>query len=234
MIDVEDINEIPEKFRADYVEVTEGDKTIWKNKAFVALKEVNEKLKGKYSSASEKASAYDKLQEELAAKAEKDEQDRIKGLHDKSDHKSLYEELKQKYADLEKRSGETQAEYKQRVDDLNNEMGSSKVDSLINEMSELFTDAGKKTAKRLLSGQVKFDADSKSYKFLDEDGGVTSLDKNGFKSYVENSDTYAPLLKAKISVGGFGRNAMKGAGGADQNSNLSPVERINRARSKQS
>jgi hypothetical protein len=233
MIDVEDINEIPEKFRADYVEVKEGDKTLWRNKAFSALKEVNEKLKGKFTTASEKASAYDKLQEDLEAKRVKDEADRIAGLHDKKDYKGLLDELQQKYADLEKRAGETQKQFDERVGNLQSKISTKAVESTIADLSELATDDGKKSFKRLVKDRIKYDPETEKYTFLDEDGGATSLDLAGFKREIENSDMYAPLLKAKVSVGGFGRNATKGTGGADQNSKLSPTARIDAARAKQ-
>lgn len=232
MIDVEKLDDVPEKFRGDYIEVKEGDKVVFRNKAFIALKEVNERLKGKTTTLEEKATAYDKLQAEVEAKRVKDEADRVKGLHDKSDYKSLLEELQQKYTDLEKRSGETQKQYDERVGNLQTKISSKAVESTISDLAELATDDGKKSFKRLVKDRIKYDPETEKYTFLDEDGGATSLDLAGFKREIENSDMYAPLLKAKVSTGGFGRNATKGAGGADQKSTLSPVERMNAARAK--
>lgn len=233
MIDVEDINEIPEKYRDQYVKVKDGDKELWRNKGFIAAKETSEKYKARSSELSEKAIAYDKLQEELEAKKIKDEEDRIKGLHDKNDYKGLFSELQQKYADLEKRSGETQKQYDERVGNLQAKISAKAVESTISDLAELATDDGKKSFKRLVKDRIKYDPETEKYTFLDEDGGATSLDLAGFKREIENSDMYAPLLKAKVSVGGHGRNATKGTGGADQNSKLSPVEKINSARAKQ-
>ena len=230
MIDVTDINEVPEKYRADYVEVKEGDKTLWRNKAFIAVKEANEKYKGKLSTAEEKATAYDKLQADIEAKRVKDEADRIAGLHDKKDYKGLLDELTQKYNDLEKRSGETQKQFDERVSNLQTKISSKAVESTISDLAELATDDGKKSFKRLVKDRIKYDPETEKYTFLDEDGGATSLDLAGFKREIENSDMYAPLLKAKVSVGGHGRNATKGAGGANQDENIKPVDRMNRGR----
>lgn len=230
MIDVEDINDIPEKFRGDYSEVKEGDKTLWRNKAFSQLKEVNEKLRGKVATASEKATAYDTLQAELAAKREKEEVDRIAGLHDKKDYKGLLDELQQKYADLEKRTGETQKQYDTRVELLQTKISSKAIDSTIADLSELATDDGRKSFKKLIKDRIKYDPEAEKYTFLDENGGATSLDLVGFKREIEGSDMYAPLLKAKTSVGGHGRNAQRGASGANQEEKITPLERMNRAR----
>lgn len=234
MIDVDDINEVPEKYRGDYIQVKEGDKDIWRNKGFVALKETSEKYKNRVTELGEKASAYDKLQADLEAKRVKDEADRIAGLHDKKDYKGLLDELTQKYADLEKRSGETQKQYDERVGKLQEKISGKAVESTISDLAELATDDGKKSFKRLVKDRIKYDPETEKYTFLDEDGGVTSLDLAGFRREIENSDMYAPLLKAKVSVGGHGRNATKGTGGADQNDSITPVERMNRARSKKS
>lgn len=233
MIDVEDITEVPEKYHDQYAQVKDGDKTIWRNKAFIAVKEANEKYKGRAAELGEKASAYEKLQAEIEAKRIKDESDRIAGLHDKKDYKSLLDELTQKYSDLEKRSGETQKQFDERVSSLHGKISAKAVESVISDLAELATDDGKKSFKRLVKDRIKYDPEAEKYTFLDDDGGVTSLDLAGFKREIEDSDMYAPLLKAKTSVGGHGRNATKGTGGADQNSKLSPVERMNAARAKQ-
>jgi len=233
MIDVEKLEDVPEKYRADYVEVKDGEKVIYRNKAFIALKEVNERLKGKTSSLEEKATAYDALQADIEAKRVKDEADRIAGLHDKKDYKGLLDELQQKYADLEKRAGETQKQFDERVGGLQAKISTKAVESTISDLAELATDDGKKSFKKLVKDRIKYDPETEKYTFLDEDGGATSLDLAGFKREIENSDMYAPLLKAKVSVGGFGRNATKGTGGADQISKLSPTARIDAARAKQ-
>lgn len=224
MIDVEDINEVPEKYRGDYVEVKDGDKTIYRNKAFVAVKEANDKYKSRMTAAEEKAAKLDAIEAERAEEKRKAEENRIKGLHDKKEFEPLYKELEQKYKDLEKRSGETAKQFQDRENQLKDKINSKAVDSLLGDLSELFTDAGKKTGKRLLKDMIKYDAEEETYTFLDEDGGVTSLDVDGFKSYVENSDLYASLLKAKTSTGGFGKNAQKGGGAARKFTEYSPAE----------
>lgn len=232
MIDVEDINEVPEKYRGDYVEVKEGDKTLFRNKAFVAVKEANEKYKTRATGLEEKANAFDKLQADLEAKKQQDEQDRIKGLHDKKEFEPLYKELEQKYKDLEKRSGETAKQFQDRENSLKEKINVKAVDSLLGEFSDLFTEAGRKTGKRLLKDQIKFDAETETYTFLDEDGGVTSLDRDGFKSYVENSELYASLLKAETSTGGHGKNAQKSGGAAKKFTDYNPSELANIQRTK--
>lgn len=212
MIDVDDIAEVPEKYRDQYAQVKDGDKTIWRNKAFIAVKEANEKYKGRAAELGEKASAYEKLQAEIEAKRIKDEADRIASLHDKKDYKSLLDELTQKYSDLEKRSGETQKQFDERVSNLHGKISTKAVESVISDLAELATDDGKKSFKRLVKDRIKYDPEAEKYTFLDDDGGVTSLDLAGFRREIEDSDMYAPLLKAKTSVGGHGRNAKSGGG----------------------
>lgn len=233
MIDVEDINEVPEKYRGDYVQVKEGDKTLYRNKAFIAVKEVNDKLKGRTASLEEKASAYDKLQTELEEKRKKDEEDRLKGLHDNKDYKALLEIEKQKLEDLTKRSGETVKQFEERTKALQERISTKAIEAVVSDLSTLATDAGQKLFKKAIRDRINYDAEADRFTFLDEDGGATSLDLADFKAEVLKSDTYASLIKADVSQGGKGRNAVKGGGAADL-SKLPPTERITAARAQQS
>lgn len=224
MIDVDDINEVPEKYRGDYVQVKEGDKEIWRNKGFMALKETSEKYKSRVTELGEKATAYDKLQAEREEERRKAEEDRLKGLHDKKDYERLWKEEEQKRKDLEKRSGETTKQFEERLKAANDKMSAKAVDSLLGDFSGMFTPSGQKTAKRLLKDMVKFDAEQETYTFLDEDGGVTSLDVDGFKAYVNSSDLFSSLLLAQVSQGGHGKNAQKGGGAAKKFTDYTPAE----------
>lgn len=195
MIEVEDINEVPEKFRDQYAEVKEGDKTIWRNKGFVAMKEVAEKHKGR-------AAEFESLQRELAEKHTQAESARIQALKEKGDFEELYKvESTEKNMLLDQYRSEAKL-------------------SLINACGNIFTDEGRVTAKRLMNGMVDFDVKSKKYNFVDDDGKSLSVDESGFKEYLKGSQLFAPLILTVSSVGGKGRNGSLGGGGGEVKTNL--------------
>lgn len=189
MIDVEDINEVPEKYREQYVEVKEGDKTLWRNKGFIAMKEVAEKHKTK-------AVEFDALKGELSAKAEKAEAERIEALREKGDFKALLDDATAKLTAAQERA--------QARDKL---VSSKAKQSLISGMGDVFIDEGRATASRLLDSMVNFDPEAEKYTFFDESGGALALDEKGFREYIKKSALFAPLVAADVSTGGHGRNA---------------------------
>jgi hypothetical protein len=191
MIDIEDINEVPEKYREQYVEVKEGDKTLWRNKGFIALKEVSEKYKTK-------ASEFDSLKGELSAKAEKAEADRIEALREKGDFKTLLDDATAKLTAAQERA--------QARDKL---VSSKAKQSLISGLGDMFTDVGRATGSRLLDSMVNFDPETEKYTFFDESGGALTVDEKGFRSYIEKSALFAPLVAAEVSTGGQGRNSVR-------------------------
>jgi hypothetical protein len=195
MIDVDDINEVPEKYRDQYAEVKEGEKTIWRNKGFITVKEVAEKYKGR-------AAELDNLQRDLSEKHTKAEADRIQALKEKGDFEELY-----------KVESTKNAEILERLRKKDEALSNKAKQSFINGVSDIFTDAGRETARRLLGGMVGFDVESEKYTFVDDAGSSLSVDEKGFKAYVENSPLFAPLVVAKSSVGGKGSNSLGGTGG---------------------
>lgn len=191
MIDVEDINEVPEKYREQYVEVKEGDKTLWRNKGFIALKEVSEKNKTK-------AAELDTLKGELTTKAEKAEADRIEALREKGDFKALLDDATAKLTAAQERD--------QKREKLIIEKANS---SLISGIGDIFKDTGRQTGALMLQrfNMVSYDPETGKHSFFDESGGALSVDENGFKEYIKKSAIFADLVLAEVSTGGHGRNA---------------------------
>jgi hypothetical protein len=134
-------------------------------------------------------------------------------------------------ADYEKRLGETQKQFEERINKMVAAAKNDKRAAIVADLSaELATDNGKKTFARLVESRIDYDPETGKTIFLNEDGSASSLDLAGFKAEISNSDLYAPVLKAKVNSGGFARGSNNNGGSAPDLSKLSPTERINAAR----
>lgn len=231
MLEVETLDEVPEKYRGDYVEKKEGEKVTYIHRAFVASKENTEKLKGRLADYDTVKAKLQAIEDERAKEAQEREARKLKGLKDANDYEALLKIEQEKSQDLERRSGETVKQYNERIEALKKRIEEKETKLAIKELSELAHDDHKAAFERLVKSQVKFDPETDKYTFFDDDGGATSLDLEGFKAHIKGSKVYAGLIKAESSKGGLGQNSRSG-GGASDLSKLPPTERITAARAK--
>lgn len=231
MLEVESLEIVPEQFRGDYVEKKDGEKVTFIHRAFVAVKENNEKLKGRITEFDSVKAKLQAIEDERAKEAQEREARKLKGLKDANDYEALLKIEQEKSQDLERRSGETVKQYQDRLKAANDKLAKKAIDSAIGELSKLAHEDHEGAFVRLIKSQVIFDAETDKYTFLDDDGGATSLDLEGFKAHIKSSKVYAGLIKGESSKGGLGQNSKSGGGAIDL-SKLSPTERINHARSK--
>lgn len=213
MLEVEKLDIIPEQFRGDYVEKKDGEKVTFIHRAFVASKENTEKLKGRLADYDTLKAKLQAIEDERAKEAREREERKLKGLRDANDYEALLKLEQEKTQDLERRSGETVKQYQDRLKAANDKLAKKAVDSAIGELATLAHDDHKAAFTRLVKSQVTYDAESDKYTFLDDDGGATSLDLQGFKAHIASSKVYAGLIKAETSKGGHGENSRNAGGG---------------------
>ncbi len=212
MLEVESLDVIPESSRGDYVEKKDGDKVTFIHRAFVAVKEKNQKLESRLTEYDTLKTKLQSIEDERAKESREREERKLKGLHDAKDYEALLVIEQQKLQDMERRTGETKKQYEDRVEALKSRISDKAIKSTISELSELAHDDHKAAFARLVKSQVTYDAETDKYTFLDDDGGATSLDLEGFKSHIKGSTVYAGLVKAESSKGGLGENSRNSGG----------------------
>lgn len=204
MIEVASLDVIPEGFRGDYVEVEKDGKKLFQHKDFVTVIGAM-KRKGEERDALANELKVFKSQEAVKqAEAEKKALEKLKS-------EGKIDEI---LADSEKRHGETIKQFEERIAKRDAIVIKKARDAVVSDLSTLATEVGAKAFKKLISERVDYDPETDKYSFKDEEGGATSLDLAGFKADVLKSPTYAAMLKAQASSGGFGSNAFSNGGGA--------------------
>ena len=204
MIEVKDLNDVPEKYRADYIEVEKDGGKIFQHKDFLTVIGAMKRKGEERDTLANELKGYKSKEAERAAEAEKKALEKLKA-------EGKIDEI---LADSERRHGETIKQYEDRIAKRDAVVIKKARDSVVNELSALATEAGAKAFKKLISDRVSYDPETDKYTFTDEDGGATSLDLAGFKADILKSDTYAAMLKADVSSGGHGKNALNGGGAA--------------------
>lgn len=134
--------------------------------------------------------------------------------------KAAFEKLKKEgkvdeiIADYEKRIGETQKQFEERIQKMSETAKRDKRNAIVADLAaELATDTGKKTFSRLVESRIDYDPETGKTIFLNEDGSASSLDLAGFKAEISKSDLYAPVIKATVNTGGIA-NGNNGGGSA--------------------
>lgn len=204
MIEVKDLNDVPEKYRADYVEVEKDGGKIFQHKDFLTVIGAMKRKGEERDTLANELKGYKSKEAERVAEAERKALEKLKA-------EGKIDEI---LADSERRHGETIKQYEDRIAKRDAIVIKKARDSVVNELAALATDAGAKAFKKLISDRVNYDPETDKYTFTDEDGCATSLDLAGFKADILKSDTYAAMLKATVSSGGHGKNALNGGGAA--------------------
>jgi len=204
MIEVQSLDDVPEKFRADYVEVEKDGNKIYQHKDFVTVIGAMKRKGEERDTLANELKGYKSKEAERAAEAERKALEKLKA-------EGKIDEI---LADSEKRHGETIKQYEERIAKRDAVVIKKARDAVVSELSTLATEVGAKAFKKLISERVDYDPETDKYSFKDEEGGATSLDLAGFKADVLKSPTYAAMLKATVSSGGHGKNVLNGGGAA--------------------
>jgi hypothetical protein len=196
----EQFDELPEFAKKDYIEV-DG---VYKHAGFVKVKQTANEIDKK---AKDFESRYGELTGRLndfeSKEAEKIQQAR-KEAYDKARSEGNTDELErqwqEKLADAERRAGESETKYKDRMLGLAVKQQSA----IASELSEHATTGGKAAFKRLVLSYIKVDAETGEETYLNDDGSASSLNKAQFIDELKKSEVFKPLIAATLSANGGG------------------------------
>ena len=203
MIEVTNLEDVPEKFRADYVEVEKDGGKIFQHKDFLTVIGAMKRKGEERDTLANELKGYKSKEAERVAEAEKKALEKLKA-------EGKIDEI---LADSEKRHGETIKQYEERIAKRDAVINKKARDAVVNELSSLATDAGHEAFKEMISRKVDYDPEADKYIYT-MCSGATTVDFAEFKADIMKSKTYAVMLKATVSSGGHGKNVLNGGGAA--------------------
>ena len=203
MIEVKDLNDVPEKYRADYVEVEKDGGKIFQHKDFLTVIGAMKRKGEERDTLANELKGYKSKEAERVAEAERKALEKLK-----ADGK-----IDEILADSELRHGETIKQYEERIAKRDAIVIKKARDSVVNELSALATEAGHEAFKEMISRKVDYDPEADKYIYT-MCSGATTVDFAEFKADIMKSKTYAVMLKATVSSGGHGKNVLNGGGAA--------------------
>ena len=215
---VETLEELPEVMRGKFEAYEFNGKKGFQDTETTALanslrnaKAEKQDYMSKFTESQAKLSEFEKNQVDALkqARAAALEEARSKG-----DVGAIEERYKQQLEDLEKRSSAKIEEYEQKFNGLNDGIKSEKKTNAIGDLLEFGTESGRAALKRLLSDRIDYDVTTNKPIYLNEDGGASSLDKEGFIAQIQSEAMFQPLMQADIVTSGGGNVNGGGDGGA--------------------
>ena len=200
MLTKEEYEGLPEKARGAFTQ--EGDLFVPAKDA--KLKQTLNELDSKYKEASSKLSEYEQKQAERQAEAERKALEKLKS-------EGKVDEI---LADAERRIGETQKQFQERIDKMVAAAKTGKRDEIVSDLSSFATDKGKAAFKRLIAGLIDYDPETGKEIYFNEDGSASSAKNRTefMQEVVQKSETFEPLIRDLNLVTQGGGNA-KGSNG---------------------
>lgn len=212
----EQFEQLPEFMQKDLTKVGEVYKHAGVVKLKESLNELDGKVKGFESQNQElsgKLSEFEKAQQEAITKAQQE-------AYDKAKKEGNVDEIEKRYndmlADSEKRSGETIAQYEERIKKMTDNIKTEKVNAVISELAAKHaTENGREAFKRLIKSSIDYDPENGQMIFKDSNGSAMNLDLAGFEAELSKDDALLPVLKASVATTGGGMaNGNNGKGGS--------------------
>lgn len=235
---IENLDELPENLRDQFVEHEFDGKKGYQPKSIVTLENTMRNVKAEKGELKTKLDEY----ETRLAEIEKAKQEEIEAAQQAAFEKAkkegnvdaVEERWQQKLSDAEKRKNDELTALQAKLDELTNGIKTEKRNAIVADLaSELAVPKGSKAFKLLVANRIDVDPSTGELTFLDENGSATSLDLEGFKGELEKDELFAPLLKSGIvTTGGGGANGSGGSAGQNRKFNeLSSQELVNLKRS---
>ena len=189
----EQFEQLPDFLQGDYVETDNG----YQHGGFVKLKGTLNELDSKYKSTESRLTEFEAAQ---AAKIE--EAERI--AYEKAKTDGNVDEIEKRYQqqleDAQKRAGETETQYKKRLEAMANREKSA----IATELSSLAIESLSGAFKQLVSSRIDIDTETGKEIYLNADGSASSLDKAGFINELKNDPLFRPMIKAETHTTGGG------------------------------
>ena len=184
---------LPEAVKADYVKTDDG----YQHGGFVKLKGSLNELDGKYKETESRLTEFEKAQEEKLTQARQE-------AYEKAVKEGNVEEIEKRYKeqleDAQKRAGETESQYKNRLDAMANREKSA----IATELSGMALDSLSGAFKKLVSERISIDTDTGKEIYLNADGSASSLDRDGFINELKQDPLFRPMIKADLPTNGGG------------------------------
>lgn len=194
----EQYEQLPDFVKSEYVQTDDG----YKHGGVVKLKESLNNLDTKYKETEGRLSEFEQKQKEAIEAAQREAYEKAKKEGNIDEIEKRYQE---QLEDAQKRVGETETQYKERLEKLTNGIKSEKINSIVADLAgELATDSGREAFKQLAKSLVDYDPEQTKTIFKGLDGSATSLDLEGFKADLKKNPVFAPLLKADVTAQGGG------------------------------
>jgi hypothetical protein len=218
---------LPEVVQGDY-ELT-GNVYTPKSEAGLAeakasFKQKMDELGGKYQSAEQR------LREIETSKADDIRKARDEALQEalsKGQTDEVMKRYEEQMEDLKARAGESENQYKQRIDALETGIKSSKRSEYLGELRaklDIFPESAK-LFDRVVGSMIEINAETGKRTFLSDDGSATSLDDAGFMSQIESDPAFSHLRKAKpTGEGGFANGSNSSGGATDSKTNQAALD----------
>jgi hypothetical protein len=196
----EQFAELPEFAKKDYIEV-DG---VYKHAGFVKVKQtaddIDKKAKdfeSKYGELTGRLNEFETKEAEKIQAARKESYE--KALKD-GNTEELEKRWQEKIDDADRRAGESEKKYLERMTGLAVKQQSA----IASELSEHATTGGKAAFKRLVLSYIKVDAETGEETYLNDDGSASSLNKAQFIDELKKSEVFKPLIAATLSANGGG------------------------------
>lgn len=194
----EQYEQLPDFVKSEYVQTDDG----YKHGGMIKLKESLNSLDSKYKETESRLSEFEQKQKDAIEAAQRE-------AYEKAKKEGNVEEIEKRYQqqleDAQKRAGESQKQYEERLQALTNNMKSDKVNSIISDLAaDLATDTGREAFKLLARNLVDYDPEQGKMIFKDLNGSATSLDLEGFKAELKKNPAFSPLIKADVTAQGGG------------------------------
>ena len=217
---VENIEDLPESMRGDFVESERDGKKGYQHKDTIALANAMKHAKAERDQLKEKLSAFEASQQAAIDKAKADalEEARTKG-----DVKAIEERYQQQMADLERRVREEERAVV--LKEIGEKTSKEKAISIADQIgAALGVDefAGQNISD-LIRSRVTVDAATGKEVYYDAKGSALSVDKKGFMAELKKDPRFKLLIKSEPSTTGGGKTQGSGGGGASSQKKYSEM-----------
>lgn len=206
----EQYEQLPDFIRDDYTEVDGTYKHAGMLKVKQTANELDtraKELESKYGEVSGRLTEFEKGEAEKLEAARKEAYEKARK---EGNTEELEKQWQEKLQDAERRAGESEKKYQERMSGL----AVKQQKAIAAELSEYATPAGKSAFKRLIESQIKVDPETGEETYLNEDGSASSLNREQFIAELKTSETFKPLLAADIATQGGGDVNGNGQGSA--------------------
>jgi hypothetical protein len=195
--------QLPETVQSEYVKQEDG---TYQHGGFLKLKGSLNELDSKYKSTEQRLAEIEQAKQ---AEIEKAQQEAYEKAKKEGNVEELEQRFQQQLEDAQKRAGETEAQYKTRLE----AMASREKSAIATDLSALALDDYKPAFKQLVSSRISIDLDTGKEIYLNADGSASSLDRKGFEAELMNDPVFKAMIKAKPNAEGGG-NANGNTGGS--------------------